>query len=79
MQTLFQDLPEALENTLKVADKCHVELDFDSKHYPKYEAPSLKDTDYNDDEKEPFKIADSFAKKISTASLIKVLIANALK
>lgn len=39
MQALFHDLPEALENSLKIADKCRVEIDFKSKHYPVYLPP----------------------------------------
>ncbi|MBA3237991.1 MAG: DNA polymerase III subunit alpha [Parachlamydiaceae bacterium] len=41
MHSLFADLPEALSNTLVIADKCHVELDFKTKHYPVYTPPSL--------------------------------------
>lgn len=41
MRALFQDLPEAVENSLLIAKKCHVELDFKSKHYPVYTPPTL--------------------------------------
>lgn len=41
MHSLFADLPEALSNTLVIADKCNVELDFKTKHYPVYTPPSL--------------------------------------
>lgn len=34
MAALFSDLPEALSNTLEVAEKCSLALDFDTKHYP---------------------------------------------
>ncbi|MCC5832938.1 MAG: DNA polymerase III subunit alpha [Chlamydiales bacterium] len=34
MAALFADLPEAVSNTLKVAEKCALTLDFDTKHYP---------------------------------------------
>ncbi len=34
MSALFHDLPEALSNTLEVAEKCQLALDFDTKHYP---------------------------------------------
>jgi DNA polymerase-3 subunit alpha len=36
MSELFSDYPEALENTLKIADQCNVMLDFKSRHLPKY-------------------------------------------
>ncbi len=39
MAELFSDLPEAIENTLKVAEKCNLELDFKTKHYPIYHPP----------------------------------------
>jgi DNA polymerase-3 subunit alpha len=39
MRKLFPDLPDAIENTIKVADMCNLELDF-SKHYlPNYIPP----------------------------------------
>ncbi|MHC4910433.1 MAG: DNA polymerase III subunit alpha, partial [Planctomycetota bacterium] len=34
MAELFPDCPEAIENTLDVADRCNVELDLDSNHAP---------------------------------------------
>jgi DNA polymerase III subunit alpha len=34
MAELFNDLPEAIVNTRKIADRCNVELDFDSNHAP---------------------------------------------
>lgn len=39
MKELFHDLPEALSNTLEVADKCNLALDFKTKHYPVYKPP----------------------------------------
>ncbi len=41
MQLLFHDLPEAVSNTLEVAEKCTLKIDFDTKHYPVYLPPSL--------------------------------------
>ena len=34
MAELFADVPEALENTVKIAERCNVELDFSSNHAP---------------------------------------------
>lgn len=45
MRLLFNDLPEAIENTLEVAEKCQLELDFKSKHYPVYVPPAIKGKD----------------------------------
>jgi DNA polymerase-3 subunit alpha len=50
MAERFQDIPEAISNTLLVAEKCHVELDFKTKHYPVYTPPALKDKTYTKEE-----------------------------
>lgn len=42
MQMLFADVPQALSNTLLIADKCKVEIDFKTKHYPVYVPPGLE-------------------------------------
>ena len=39
MQDLFSDVPDALENTRKIADRCHVELDFGRVMIPPYDLP----------------------------------------
>ena len=39
MHELFKDHIEALENTQIIADRCNVELDFNTLHLPKYEVP----------------------------------------
>lgn len=36
MSKLFSYAPAAVENTVKIADKCNVELDFDTMHLPKF-------------------------------------------
>ena len=51
MQELFSDLPDALANTLAVADKCSMELDFDTKHYPVYIPPDIENKEYSDAER----------------------------
>lgn len=50
MQALFADCPEAISNTLEVAEKCHVELDFTTKHYPTYIPPALEGTTFTKEE-----------------------------
>ncbi len=50
MEKLFQDLPEALHSTLAIAEKCHLQIDFKSKHYPVYLPPDLKDSTYTKEE-----------------------------
>lgn len=39
MQELFPYAKEAIENTQKIADRCHVEFTFGEYHIPKYEVP----------------------------------------
>ena len=41
----FQDVPEAIENTLEIAAKCEVDLSFKGYHFPTYELPEGEDHD----------------------------------
>lgn len=52
MTELFADIPEAIDNTLVIANKCHVELDFKTKHYPVYTPPELEGKPYHHDEQQ---------------------------
>jgi DNA polymerase III subunit alpha len=45
MAERFRDVPEALENTVKIAEKCNVELDFNELHLPAFTPPEGKDND----------------------------------
>lgn len=45
MSELFKNVPEALENTVKVAQRCNVKLEFGKLHLPEYDVP---------DNREPF-------------------------
>ena len=36
MRALFPQFPDALENTVKIAERCHVEFDFKTRHLPHY-------------------------------------------
>ncbi|MDD5097294.1 MAG: DNA polymerase III subunit alpha, partial [Candidatus Omnitrophica bacterium] len=40
---LFRDCPEAIKNTLEIAERCNLELDFSQMHLPKYIPPENKD------------------------------------
>lgn len=48
MYDLFSDLPEACDNTLAIAEKCNVEIDFSTLHLPKFPIPDgfIDDVDY---------------------------------
>ncbi len=52
MNALFSDLPEAIENTLVIAEKCNVSLDFKTKHYPVYIPPELEGKSFHHDEQQ---------------------------
>ncbi|MBM4066471.1 MAG: DNA polymerase III subunit alpha [Planctomycetes bacterium] len=39
MCTIFQNLPEAIENTAKIANRCNVEMTFGKLHLPKFMPP----------------------------------------
>lgn len=40
MKALFHDTPEAISNTVDIANRCNFEFDFNTIHLPKYEPPS---------------------------------------
>ncbi len=40
MKSLFFDVPEAIDNTEKIADMCDFKFDFDNMHLPAFKAPS---------------------------------------
>ena len=48
MEKLFADMPEALAQTARIAEQCHVEFDFKTKHYPIYLPPSLQGRSYTE-------------------------------
>jgi len=39
MSDLFRDIPESLNRTLEIAEKCNLELDFEDQYFPKFEVP----------------------------------------
>ena len=39
MFALFKDVPQALQNTLRIAERCSVSLDFNTLHLPVFEVP----------------------------------------
>ncbi len=40
MASLFADLPQALENTVKIAAQCNFEFDFSNYHLPRFDPPA---------------------------------------
>ncbi len=45
MAELYQDIPEALENTAEIADMCNLKLDFGRLHLPEIDLPAGKTPD----------------------------------
>jgi DNA polymerase-3 subunit alpha len=52
MKRLFADIPEAIEETVRIAEKCNCELDFKTKHYPVFIAPALEGKEYTTQERD---------------------------
>ena len=52
MGALFADCPDALANSVKIADQCRVAFDFKAKHYPVFVPPSLEGTSWTKEERE---------------------------
>jgi DNA polymerase III subunit alpha len=42
MCELFRDFPEAIANTLRIGERCHLDLEFECSKYPEYPAPPGK-------------------------------------
>lgn len=42
MSALFKDVPEAISNTLRIAERCNLELDFTKTYLPQYRPPEGK-------------------------------------
>ena len=42
MKELFKEIPESIENTLKIAERCNLELDFKKMHLPQFKPPEGK-------------------------------------
>jgi len=43
MKEVFKNIPEAIENTLKVAERCNVELELGKTHLPEFKVPDNED------------------------------------
>ncbi|MDD5671455.1 MAG: DNA polymerase III subunit alpha, partial [Candidatus Omnitrophica bacterium] len=42
MKMLFKDFPDAIKNTIEIANRCNLELEFDKTHLPHFEPPPGK-------------------------------------
>jgi DNA polymerase-3 subunit alpha len=52
MKALFPDLPEAIEETVRIAELCKCELDFKTKHYPVFIPPAIEGKTVTKEERE---------------------------
>jgi len=43
MRKIFREIPEACDNTLRIAEQCELKLDFNARHAPVYTPPLLAD------------------------------------
>ena len=50
MRQLFSATPEVIDNTVEVAQKCNLVLDFNEMHLPKFPIPDGEDRDLSEDE-----------------------------
>lgn len=62
MHALFSDVPEALEETLLIADKCNFSFDLTSKFYPVFIPPELEGKTFTSKERE--EAAEAFLRRI---------------
>ena len=46
MAALFHEMPDAVTNTLEVAEKCNLEIELDTLHYPVFDAPEGKTREF---------------------------------
>jgi DNA polymerase III subunit alpha len=45
MKKLFKDFPKAIRNTIEIAERCNLELDFSKTHLPIFDPPQSKNQD----------------------------------
>ena len=46
MEALFADIPEALQNTRNIAERCNIEIELDHPRLPRYPTGDLSPADY---------------------------------
>jgi DNA polymerase-3 subunit alpha len=68
MDAAFESIPEALEASLHIAERCHLELDFKTKHYPVFIPDTLTSSH---SEKERIEAVEKFLRKLATDGIKK--------
>lgn len=69
MAELFADLPEAISNTLKVAESCSFAFDLETKHYPVFIPPELEGKKFS--EKSRAEAAEAYLWKLCEEGIAK--------
>ena len=52
MSSLFSDIPLAIEETHKIADKCNFSFNFKAKYYPVFIPPQLENSSYTEEKRQ---------------------------
>lgn len=52
MSEQFSDIPQALQESVRIAEKCQLELDFKTKHYPVFLPPGIQDREVSKEERQ---------------------------
>jgi DNA polymerase III subunit alpha len=52
MENIFKDIPQAIQNSKIISDRCNCELDFETKHYPIFVPPDLQDKTFSKEQRE---------------------------
>lgn len=67
MEDLFADMPEAIQNSEKIAQQCNLTLDLKAKYYPVFTPPHLEGQKIS--EKERIKEAETFLRNLCEKSI----------
>ncbi len=69
MKALFADVPEAVEESVRIAEQCKCELDFKTKHYPVFVPPTLDGMSFTNEER--VVAAEQFLKTLCEEGIVK--------
>ncbi|MEX0962040.1 MAG: DNA polymerase III subunit alpha [Simkaniaceae bacterium] len=77
MTTLFSDQPQAIENSLKIAEKCSFEMNFKARFYPVFVPPHLEGRTFTAQERE--KASEDYLKTLCLEGIEKRYTQEALE
>ncbi len=67
MRNIFVDMPDAIENTQIVADRCQYAFDFSQRFYPVFVAPQLENKSYTPEER--LAAAEKYLRELSKKNI----------